>query len=426
MAAEPMAVEPVPAGPLSSGPGGQAWWSFSTAGRISFGAGVSRFLPEVAADFGRRVLICTDRNLVASGTVGPVGDRLRGQGGTEVLVFDGGEPEIGFHAVERCADQVRGFEPSVIVGLGGGSNLDLAKAVAARLTTSEPVHAWAAAGTPRTALPVVGIPTTSGSGSEVTPVSVLTDEDRQLKVGFSSPAFLCRAVLVDPELVLTCPPVVTAHSGLDALSHAVEAFMAIDFADKPVQRYSEEAFCGKNPLSDPLALRAAALISRHLIPAYESGSDLRARAGMALGSLLAGMAFAAAGTGIVHALQYPIGALTKTSHGHGNATLLPAAVQSNLSVRQQEAADLAQAMGFAAASREEAALALPDLIGRLALAVGITPNLRSIGVAGSQLNDIATAAAEITRLTGNNPRPAGQEGLLAVLETALDYSPMPA
>jgi alcohol dehydrogenase len=137
------------------------------------------------------------------------------------------------------------------------------------------------------------------------------------------------------------------------------------------------------------------------------------------------MAFAAAGTGIVHALQYPIGALTKTAHGHGNATLLPAAVRSNLGVRQAEAADLAVAMGSAASSRDLAAQSLPSMIGRLALAVGITPNLTSIGIKGNQLSGIAHAAAGITRLTLNNPRPAGEDDLLAVLQEALNFSPEP-
>jgi alcohol dehydrogenase len=135
------------------------------------------------------------------------------------------------------------------------------------------------------------------------------------------------------------------------------------------------------------------------------------------------MAFASAGTGVVHALQYPLGALTKTAHGHGNATLLPAVVQSNLGVRQAEAAELAAAMGSAAASGAEAAAALPGMIGDLALAVGITPNLRSIGVDDAQLGGIAAAAAGITRLTLNNPRPIDQDGLLSVLRDALDYAP---
>lgn len=202
--------------------------------------------------------------------------------------------------------------------------------------------------------------------------------------------------------------------------------MAIDFRDKPVQRYDDEAFCGKNPVSDALALRATSLISDHLVRAYEDGSDLRAREAMALGSLLAGMAFASAGTGIVHALQYPIGALTKTAHGHGNATLLPSAVRSNLGVRQAEAAQLAVAMGSSASSPALAAQSLPSMIGRLALAVGITPNLTSIGISSSQLSGIANAASGITRLTLNNPRLVGEDGLLAVLEDALDFLPEPA
>jgi alcohol dehydrogenase class IV len=399
------------------------WWSFSTAGRIAFGPGTRRFLPDVAQDLGRRVLICTDGNLVRSGAVEPIADLLRSRPGLEVEVFDGGQAEIGLKAVESCADQVRGFRPELVVGIGGGSNLDLAKVIAGRLPASTSARDWLSSGAPRTALPVVAIPTTAGSGSEVTPVAVVTDEERQLKVGLTSQAFLPRAVLVDPELAVSCPATVTAHSGLDALSHAVESYMAISFADKPVQDWADQAFTGKNPLSDALGLRAVALISENLVTAYRNGSDLAAREGMALGSLFAGMAFAAAGTGVVHALQYPIGALTKTAHGHGNATLMPAVVASNLAIRAQEAAQIAVAMGANPDAPEEAAASLPAMIGRLALAVGITPNLRSIGVDDSQLPDIASAAVGITRLTGNNPSPVSQATLLAVLGDALDFTP---
>jgi alcohol dehydrogenase class IV len=399
------------------------WWSFSTAGRIAFGPGTRRFLPDVAQDLGRRVLICTDGNLVRSGAVEPIADLLRSRPGLEVEVFDGGQAEIGLKAVESCADQVRGFRPELVVGIGGGSNLDLAKVIAGRLPASTSARDWLSSGAPRTALPVVAIPTTAGSGSEVTPVAVVTDEERQLKVGLTSQAFLPRAVLVDPELAVSCPATVTAHSGLDALSHAVESYMAISFRDKPVQDYADQAFTGKNPLSDALGLRAVALISENLVAAYKNGSDLAAREGMALGSLLAGMAFAAAGTGVVHALQYPIGALTKTSHGHGNATLMPAVVASNLAIRPQEAAEIAVAMGADPDSPEEAAASLPAMIGRLATAVGVTPNLRSIGVDVSQLASIASAAVGITRLTGNNPSPVSEATLLAVLGDALDFTP---
>jgi alcohol dehydrogenase class IV len=401
-------------------PGDAPWWSFATAGRVIFGSGCSRFLAQDAASRGDRVLLVTDANLVAAGLAGRLASELRATTGLELLLYDGGQPEIGFTGAEECVAAVRGFGPSVVVGLGGGSNLDLAKVVATRLLSDRPVGRWAAEGVPASALPLIAVPTTAGTGSEVTSVAVLTDEQNQTKIGFASPGFLPRTALVDPVLTVSCPPAVTAHSGMDALSHAIEAFLAISFADKPLQPYNGRSFVGKNPASDALALQAVSLIGEHLRTAVTDGQNLAAREAMALGSLLAGMAFAGAGTGIVHALQYPLGAATKTPHGLGNATLLPAAIQFNLPVRAEAAAELARRLG---ATGDDPAAALPDLVAGLAVSVGITPNLRSLGVTENDLAPMAAAAARITRLTENNPQPAGEEELLGVLRVALDYQP---
>ena len=401
----------------------QKWFSFATAGRVSFGVGCRRFLPDVVQELGSRVVICTDRNLVAAGVVEPIVTELCSKAGLEVLVYDEGEAEIGFDGAERCAAAVRTFAPTVVVGIGGGSNLDLAKVVAARLMEDRPISTWASEGVPKSALPVVAMPTTAGTGSEVTPIAVLTDEAHQTKVGFQSRVLLPRAVLVDPALTLSCPSRVTAYSGMDALTHAVESFLAISFEDKATQRYSDQAFVGKNPISDALAKEAIMLIGRSLVRAVHSSDDLEARTDMALGSLLAGMAFASAGTAIVHALQYPLGTLTKTAHGHGNAVLLPSAVRFNLRARQPEAAHVARILGSIADSESAAASELPDLLADLALGVNITPSLRSLGVEESDLSSLATAAGSITRLVSNNARPADEEGLLEVLRGALDYVP---
>jgi alcohol dehydrogenase len=254
---------------------------------------------------------------------------------------------------------------------------------------------------------------------------VLTDEAHQTKVGLQSRVLLPRAVLVDPMLTLSCPAKVTAYSGMDALTHAIESFTAIGFEDKPTQAYFDQTFVGKNPVSDALALSAISLIGASLVRAVNSGDDVAARTDMALGSLMAGMAFASAGTAIVHALQYPIGALTKTAHGHGNAVLLPSAVRFNLPVRQTEGALVARLLGSSAATDAAAAAELPDILGHLALAVGITPTLRSLGVDDADLESLAAAGSRITRLVSNNPRHADDAALADVLRGALDFVPGP-
>jgi alcohol dehydrogenase class IV len=160
-----------------------------------------------------------------------------------------------------------------------------------------------------------------------------------------------------------------------------------------------------------------------LVTAVHSGDDVAARTDMALGSLMAGMAFSSGGTAIVHALQYPLGALTKTAHGHGNAILLPSAVAFNAPVRQLEGSIVARLLGSRATSDADAAAELPDILGELALKVGINPNLRSLGVDDADLTPMAVAAGRIKRLVNNNPRPADNDALLEVLRAALDYVP---
>jgi alcohol dehydrogenase len=400
----------------------QPWWEFATAARISFGRGVSRFLPDAADSLGQRVLVVADPALVHAGVSEPLVAALRGRPGTDLLVWDQGEPETGMRRAEECAAAVRGFAPSVVVAVGGGSTMDLAKVVAARLLAGHAIGDWPREGTPDRALPVVALPTTAGTGSEVTPVAVLTDEERNVKVGLTSAAFLPRVVLVDPLLTLSCPPHVTAHSGMDALSHALEAYFARGFDERSPLTFAQAGFCGKNPVSDALALPAVALIAGHLVRAVADGGDVEARESMALASLLAGMAFAKAGTGIVHALQYPVGAATKTPHGLGNAVLMPSAVRFNLPSRRREAAAVARALGCDATDDAECGGQLPGLLTTLARSVGIEPGLDTLGVTEAELAGFAAAAAGITRLTQNNPRPVDAEALHGVLRDALHAS----
>lgn len=402
------------------------WWSFATAGQIAFGRGVSQRLAEAVAHLGQRVVICTDAHLVNAGIVDPLAASLRTANGVDVLVYDQGRPEIGIRGVEQCVAAVVDFRPSVVVGLGGGSNLDLAKAVAVRVGSTDSSETWSGpAGVPSQGLPVVALPTTAGTGSEVTSIAVLTDEGRDVKVGFTSPAFLPAIALIDPLLALSCPPSVTAYAGMDALTHAIEAFTALRYDEYAPHALDAPGFVGKNPLSDVLALEAIRLIGAHICEAVEDGSNVDAREAMALGSLLAGMAFARAGTAIVHAMQYPLGAATKSAHGHGNALLLPAALRYNLLARPAEAALAARALGASGGSDADAGAQLPDLVADLAMAVGIVPGLTSLGVSEADLPAMANAASKIVRLTANNPRPVDEEALLSVLKDAL-HGPMSA
>src|ERR1700733_37200 len=315
-------------------------WGFSTAGRIFFGWGAASVLRDVAREFGPRIFVCTDRNMVKAGICETVVTQLT-EGKGEVNVFDGGQPEVDRQTIERAAALAQAYAPDVVVGLGGGSNLDLSKAVAllVKYPGSLPTY-YGENNVPGAITPVVAVPTTAGTGSEVSPVAVVADPERAMKVGIASRALIPKWAIVDPALTVSCPASVTAHSGMDALAHAIESYCAKVRSDCS----PHAIFVGKNPMSDVLATKAITAIAKFLPVAVAQPKDRVAREEMALASLLAGMAFSAAGTAAVHALQYPVGEATHTPHGLGNEVLLPTVMRNITSARVEEMAFIARSL----------------------------------------------------------------------------------
>jgi alcohol dehydrogenase len=265
---------------------------------------------------------------------------------------------------------------------------------------------------------VVAVPTTAGTGSEVTPVAVVSDSGRELKVGISSPLIIPRVALVDPQLGVGAPPSVTAYAGVDALVHAVEAYTArpavLDQHDLD-QHDTVPVFIGSNRLGSLLALEAVEVITRSLAAAVRNGDDLQARSDMAWGSLLAGMAFGTAGTHWSHALQYPVGAATHTPHGLGTGLLLPYVLQACRDQLTEEFRQLGRAMGIAETGDGDAVIG--RLIG-LAADIGLPPSLAALDVAEDDLDRFADLGLGVSRLAGNGPQPATKERFLAVLRNA--------
>jgi alcohol dehydrogenase len=304
-------------------------WTFHSAGQIVFGPGAVRQLGDVARRLGlKRILVVTDARLVEAGLYDEVRLPLREQAALDL--FTGGEPEPSLRVAELCVAHAREFAPDGLIGLGGGSNMDLAKMAATVLTHG---------GTPRDylgedripgpILPLICIPTTSGTGSEVSAAAVFTDQENHIKAGAISNYLRPKVAVVDPRLTLTCPRQVTADSGIDAMTHAIEAYTAVDNATFPLPAGEVSLFQGRHPLGDCLAEKAIAVIGANLVQAVEHPSDLAAREGMALGAMLAGMAFSNVGVALVHALEYPIGGATHCSHGAGNGMLLPHVMRYN-------------------------------------------------------------------------------------------------
>lgn len=398
-----------------------ATWAASMAGRIVFGRGASQLTGIHAGRLGDRVLICTDGQLVDAGVVATVVDAVLATGLT-VEVFEGGVPDVSVEVVEAGVQAAAKARATVVIGVGGGSNIDLAKGVALICAHGGDVaDYYGESKVPGATIPVIAIPTTAGTGSEVSPVAVFSDDRVHLKVGVSSPHMNPAVAIVDPLLTVSCPPRVTAHSGLDALSHAIEATCAISYRDLPADEQASRVFTGKNPYADGLAAQAIRLVGGFLKLAVDDGTDLEAREAMATASLLAGLAFSSAGTGLVHALQYPIGSLTRTSHGHGNAVLMPAVMQFNLEVRQAEMAMIARALGAArdAEADDAAAVRAPGAVAALAASVGVPAGLGTIGVLPEHVPAVAAEAMTIERLIRANPRPVTAGDLEGILDLAL-------
>lgn len=396
-------------------------WTFHTAGQFLFGRNAVRQLGEVAGRLGaRRILIVTDPVLLKVGLT----DHLRGplmESGMVVEIFSGGEPEPSMRAADACISLAQSFQPDALVGLGGGSNMDLAKITATVLTHGGAIRDYVGDDkVPGPILPLICVPTTAGTGSEVSAASVLTDTDNHIKVGILSNYLRPRVALVDPLLTVSCPPKVTADSGIDALTHAIEAYTAVDNATFPLPAGERTVYQGRHPLGDCLAEKAIALIGTHLRRAVAKGDDLDAREGMALGATLAGMAFSNVGVAVVHALEYPVGGATHCSHGAGNGLLLPYVMRFNLAARGKEFATVARLLGEDVTGLDEqrAAEKAVAAVERLRRDIGIPERLRELGVKEGQLRPFAEKAFGIKRILRVNPRVPTLDDLEGILKEA--------
>ncbi|RIX99724.1 iron-containing alcohol dehydrogenase [Aureimonas flava] len=394
--------------------------------RLIFGAGQRKALGRAAADLGKRVLVCTDERFAALPVMAEILADLAAHG-VEAEVFDGTQAELPLAGILDCVARCTAFDPHVVVGLGGGSCMDLAKLVSLSLSHPGPLsNHYGEFKVPGPVRPVIAVPTTSGTGSEVTPVAVLADPERTMKVGISSPELIPHTAICDPELTLSCPPGLTAISGADALAHAIESFAAVPRAASPDMAMSR-VFVGKNTLSDHYALASIKLLFAHLERAVAAGDDLAARSQVMLGSTYAGLAFGSGGTGAAHAIQYPVGAETHTAHGLGIGILLPYTMDFNKSAAARDYAEIARAIGAAgpgdgeAEACEAAIAAVRGLFQR----IGIPSSLQDIGVREERLDALAELSMSAARLVENNPAPLDPAGVRSILSSALRGAPQP-
>lgn len=396
-------------------------WKYVITPEIVFGCGAVKRVGSIAGTLKvRKILIVTDEQLVAAGHVDMVRQSL-GEAGIEAAVFDGATPEPSIEVCEECAKAMEGKDYDGIIGLGGGSNIDLAKtATVVHQFGGSPRDYFGESKVPAPIIPLIAISTTSGTGSEVSPVAVLTDVEQNLKVGMSDNYLRPRVGVFDPLLTISLPPVPTAHSGIDALCHAVESYVTVDHAYVECDE-DTVIFNGRNPLTQTLAEQAIRLIGENLRTAVDQGANVEARKNMALAALIAGMAFTNSGVTIVHALAYPVGAITHASHGCCNGLLLPHVLEYNLPVRTEELARVATLLGeetFGLSQREAAERAV-EAVMRLNQDIGMPSGLREIGITEKHLPEIAQNTIKIERLVRGNPRRVTVEALEDIARRAL-------
>jgi alcohol dehydrogenase class IV len=380
-------------------------FTFQTTPSLLVEAGGSAKVGEIFARLGcRSVLIVSDRGIVDAGLLGPARAALDAAGiGHALFTEVVADPPEG--VVEAAVAAVRDAKADGVLGLGGGSSLDVAKLAALLATGRErldDIYGVGLAKGPR--LPLVLAPTTAGTGSEVTPIAIVTTRTEEKK-GVVAPPLLPDWAVLDADLTLGLPAHVTAATGIDAMVHAIEAYTSKRL---------------KNPLSDALAREALALLSANIHRACRAGTDRTARERMLLGAALAGMAFANAPVAAVHALAYPIGGLFHVPHGLSNAMVLPHVVRFNAPAAEALYAELAgilvpEATGDAGARTQALVAYLADLAPSLDLDV----RLASAGIAHNHLPRMAEDAMKQTRLLINNPREVGYDDALAIYEAAL-------
>jgi alcohol dehydrogenase len=373
---------------------------------ITLGTGAAETVgPEAKRLGGHHAFLVMDPVLQKIGAADPLLKSLAAEG-LRVTVHTGIEIEPSAGSVVQAVDGARAAGCDVVVALGGGSALDTGKAVAMLLGNPGRLEDYLGVGrVPQRGVPSILLPTTAGTGAEITPNALYYLPAKRVKEAVVSPHIIPDVAIVDPLLTATAPPGVTAATGVDALCHAVESYTSAN----------------ASPLTDPYALEAIRLIGAHLRSAVRNGSDLAAREGMAQGSLLAAIALTNAGANAVHALAYPLQGQHRVTHGVANSLLLPYVLDFNTGAGLDRFARVAEALGESVAglSREAAAKRAADGARALSRDVGIPQRLGDVGVRREHVDELVGAAMKVTRLLNNNPRPVRPEDARAIYEAAL-------
>ena len=380
-------------------------FTFQTTKTIINRPGIAGKLGDVVKETGgQRLMLVTDPGIKSAGISDKVTTGLA-ETGAEIFQYHKVESDPPEKMILEAVEIAKDKQVDCVIGLGGGSSLDTAKLVAFLAISQQKLDdIYGVEMAKGSRLPLILIPTTAGTGSEVTPISIVTTRDNQ-KMGIVSPLIIPDIAVLDAELTLGLPPHITAATGVDAMVHAIEAFTTKN---------------KKNVLSDMIAIKALELLSKNIKTAVKNGQNLEARSAMLLGSMLGGQAFTNAPVAAVHALAYPVGGHFHVPHGLSNSLMLPHVMRFNMSVIADQYAELGQIIlpGETSGTNEQIGNQLIDWLINLTEGLGLDTKLRQVGIKEEDLNMLATDAVKQERLLVNNPREIAYKDALAIYQAA--------
>ncbi|MBI5559048.1 MAG: iron-containing alcohol dehydrogenase [Deltaproteobacteria bacterium] len=373
--------------------------------QIRFGVGAIDGLAQAVQDLGgTKVMLVVDPNLKSVGLLGKITGSLDSNN-IKYKIFDHVDPEPGLKLADEGKTLAAKAGCDCVIGAGGGSAMDVAKAISILLTNGGKAVDYLGLGKiKKPGVPKIMVPTTAGTGAEVTFTAVFINEKTKSKGGMNGDPLYPDIAVLDPALTLTLPPKVTAAPGIDALTHALEAFVSTQ----------------SHTISDMYALEAIELISGNLAMAYANGNNIEARSAMLMGSLLGGKALATAGVGLVHAMAYPLGGMFNIPHGLANAVLLPFVVDYNIIGNPEKFARIASVMGYDVNDLplREAGQTAVEAVYELNRDVEIPGSLEALGIPAAKIPEMARIALTVTRPVENNPRKPSLEDVIRVYEIA--------
>ncbi|MBV7271799.1 iron-containing alcohol dehydrogenase [Clostridium sp. PL3] len=368
---------------------------FQSPVKVIYGIDSTRAVGKEAANYGKKAMLVTGRNSSKkTGALSKVVDSLK-ENNLEVLIFDEVESDPSVKTVRKGTEKAKEQGVDFIVALGGGSALDAAKGISAMCTNAGDITDYEKITLTKMGLPVIAIPTTAGTGSEISKFTIITDTERKIKMLIGGEAIIPKVAILDPSLTIMMPKNVTAATGMDALTHAIEAY---------ISRASQ-------PMTEMYALKAIEIISKNLPKAVLDGENIEARQNMLIGQMYAGFAFSNASVALVHAMARPLGAYFDVAHGLANALLLPKVMEFNRPACKEKLVKVAIAMGekVDGLSENEGSFAAVKAINNLFLETGLPKALKEVGVLKESIKDLARDALESGSVLFNPRKPSLEE-----------------